>query len=601
MEPAAPEHRVHTLFETVAADFPEKTAVIFEDQATPYRQLNSQANQLARHLIDLGVDIGTPVGAHIERSYDLIVTVLAILKAGGVCVPLEPAYPAGRLAAMVNSTGLATIVTRSFLPDRFAPASTRFVHIDQIEFDSEAVENIKRDISADSPAFVLFTSGSSGEPKGVIRSHRSTTQHSKESITAIAAPHWMVLMRSAISHISFVFELVIPILARCPVVVARAGGERESCYLIQLIRRYHVTRIFLTPTMLRELVSEPDFAACTSLERVGASGEPLPPDLQQRFFAISSAALFTTYGCTEFPSAVRWQCRPQDIKNWYILGVPTPGTSFYLLDDDRAPAAPGEVGEIYLGGTRLADGYWGRPDLTARRFVANPFADQENPILYRTGDMARYREDGTLEYIGRAAEHGNGRQLNGQVQIRGFRVELGEIETVLDRHALVDQCAVIAVADRDWEEGRKIAAYFTATVHRPVTVNELRDHLARELPDYMLPTAFVRVDHFPMTPTGKIDRAALPDPDSSRPQQEEPFVAPRGLVEEQLAAIWQEQLGIDEIGVYDNFFVLGGQSLAAVRIVTRLSQLFDEEIPLSLLFDHPTIAGMAIAVEAMLL
>jgi acyl-coenzyme A synthetase/AMP-(fatty) acid ligase/acyl carrier protein len=408
-------------------------------------------------------------------------------------------------------------------------------------------------------------------------------------------------MRSAISHISFIFELVIPILAACPVVIARAGRDRESRYLIRLIRQYRVTRLFLTPTLLRELMNESNFAACTSLERVGASGEPLPPALQERFFSLSNAALFTTYGCTEFPTAVRWQCHPDDIKEWYVLGVPTPGTTFYLLNENRTHVPAGEVGEIYVGGSRLADGYWGRPDLTAERFIPNPFGIQEAPLLYRTGDLARYHEDSTLEYIGRVAEHASDRQLNGQVQIRGFRVELGEIETLLDRHPLVELCAVIAVADPNWENGKKIVAYYSSADGRPVTVNELRDRLAENLPDYMLPAAFVRIDEFPLTPSGKIDRAALPEPGTSRPQQDELYVAPQGLVEEQLAEIWQEVLGIDEVGAHDNFFALGGQSLAAVRVVNRLGQLFDADLPLDLLFDHPTIAGMAHAVAEILI
>lgn len=597
------ELRIHKVYEQLAATSPHQTAVIYRERTYTYAYINNKANQLARVLIERADPAGVPVGVYIDRSPELIVAMLAIMKSGGICVFLQPGYPAKRLMRIAAYSAMAAIIDQASMPATFAAASIPRVTLDLADLDSIHSQNLARDISADSPAMILFTSGSTGEPKGVTHTHASMMAAPIQSMASAQTAHWVIMMRSAIGHVTSAFELINPIAARCPVVILPPGEQRENQELIRLIRKYRVTRLYLTPSHLHELLREPGFADCNSLERVGASGEPLPYHLRARFFAVSDALLVTTYGCTEHPNATTWQCKPDEEINWPILGRPTPGTTLYLLDDERSEVACGEVGEIYLGGIRLAAGYWGRPGLTARRLLANPFDDQAAPRLYRTGDLARRHEDGTLEFVGRRAVKDRSRQLNGQVKIRGFRVELGEIETIMDQHPQIDQCAVIAVDDPSQvlsEKGWRIIAYFSTAAGNQVTVNDLRDHLAKALPDFMIPARFIQLERLPRTTSGKINRAALPDPGRSRPQLAGPFVSPRSTVEEIIAESWREVLGLDEIGVQDDFIMLGGHSLAAMRIINRLNHVFDAELRMIDLLQHATIADLAAVLQEMI-
>jgi len=584
---------LHQLFAEQAKRTPEATAGVFEDEQLSFAELENQANQLAHFLRRRGVGPEVLIGVCMERSVELVVALLAILKAGGAYVPLDPGYPPERLSFMLADAGVKLVLTqRSLALDlRVGDLERIYLGKDGQRFLSEPATPPEHDTHPEHPAYVIYTSGSTGQPKGVVITHRAICNHMQ----------WMqkefpltdrdcVLQKTPISFDASVWEFYAPLLAGARLVLARPQGHKNPLYLIQTIQRYEVTILQLVPSSLRLLLDEPALAQCHSLKRVFCGGEPLTRDLVERFSACSAANLINLYGPTEACiDATFWVSDRARPTRSVSLGRPISNMESYVLDQSLALVPVGVSGELYLGGAGLARGYLRRPDLTAERFVPDPCSRKAGARWYRTGDLARYLPEGNIVYEGRSDR---------QIKLLGFRIELGEIESCLARHPAVRDCAVIVREDRPGQ--KNLVAYVVTSSEQTseTSSNELRSFLTGKLPDYMLPGVFVHLDQLPLTENGKLDRKALPPPlDHSA---EGALVAPRNATEEIIAGIWREVFGLETVGVFEDFFELGGDSLRATQVVSRASVVFQIDLPLGALFQQRTVAALADAIEEIL-
>ena len=451
----------------------------------------------------------------------------------------------------------------------------------------ESTENFASGVTAETAAYVIYTSGSTGRPKGVIVSHGAICNHMlwlQEHFSLTAADR--ILQKTPISFDASGTEFYAPLLAGGRLILARPGGHQDSAYLVRMIAEHEVSILQLVPSLLRVLLETRGFEECKSLRRVICAGEALPAELQERFTNSLTAELHNFYGPTE--AAIDVTCWPyQDARGRAIvpIGSPIANTQIYLLDADWQPVPAGVPGELHIGGANLARGYLDRPELTAERFIPNPFSEEAGARLYKTGDLARYLPDGNIEFLGR---------IDHQVKVRGVRIELGEIEAALAHHPAISEAVVLARSDNEAVAGdKRLVAYLVANQEPAPTIGELRGFLKEKLPEYMTPAAFVMLDALPLTPNGKVNRQALPEPDHARPELEAAFVAPRTPAEEKLAEIWSQLLGIEQVGVYDNFFELGGHSLLATQLVSRVREAFGVELSLISLFETPVVAELA--------
>ncbi|ALX16880.1 non-ribosomal peptide synthetase [Burkholderia cepacia JBK9] len=572
---------LHRLFEQQVARTPDAVAAVYDDATLSYAELNLRANRLAHRLIALGVGPDALVGVALERSLDMIVSLLAVLKAGGAYVPVDPDYPAERVRFMIEHAQLRWLLTqqhlRAALPD--TDAALIVVDSNELGLDLDAVANPEPDLNGDNLAYMIYTSGSTGRPKGALNTHRAITnrilwmQHAY-SLEADDA----VLQKTPFSFDVSVWEFFWPLVTGARLVFARPGGQRETDYLAALIERERITTIHFVPSMLRAFLDHPDLDAhCTSLRRVVCSGEALPYDLQQRCFERLDVGLYNLYGPTEAAVDVSaWECRRDDPHRIVPIGRPIANTRLYIVDAQMQPTPLGVAGELLIGGTPVGLGYHGEPELSAEKFIADPFSTDPQARLYRTGDLARYRPDGNIEFLGR---------IDHQIKLRGLRIEPGEIEAVLTSHPLVD-AAVVAV--RGVDDGAKLVAWLCASHPEAELIEAVRGHLQQRLPDYMVPSAFVVVTAFETLPNGKLDRARLPEPGDGPDH-----VAPANALEAQLTAIWQEVLGQARISTTANFFELGGNSLSATKVVARIRRDLQAKLEIRSLFAHPTISGLA--------
>ena len=584
---------IHELFHEQAARSPGAVAVIFEDQTLTYRELNLRSNRLAYYLRGLGVGPEVLVGLCLERSVEMVTGVLAILKAGGSYVPLDPAYPEERIAFMLEDAAPTVLLTRQNLLGRLPENKARVVCLDS-DWETIALQP-DDDLPATSapfhPAYVVYTSGSTGRPKGVIGLHRG----------AINRFHWtwenypfatgeVCCQKTALSFVDSVREIFGPLLRGIPLVIIPDAVVRDPRRLIETLAEKHVTRIDLVPSLLDAILDvEADLEhKLRKLKLWVASGEALSAELCERFYArLPQSELLNLYGATE-ASATHSDTRRRDASSSTVpIGRPISNTQVYLLDRYLQPVPIGVPGELHIGGVSLARGYLNRPELTAERFIPHPFADLPGERLYKTGDLARYRADGTLEYLGR---------IDNQVKIRGFRVELGETEQVLRQSTAVREAVVVA---REDQQGiQKLVAYVVSEAETP-TATTLRNHLQRHLPEYMVPSAFVFLGALPLTPNGKVDRRALPAPDTSRPAMEQSYLAARSPAEKAMVEIWQEVLDLEQVGVHDDFFAMGGHSLKATLLANRIRGAFHIEIPMVSIFQVPTVAGLVQLIGAL--
>jgi amino acid adenylation domain-containing protein len=578
---------LHELVAQQVARTPDAVAVVYEGASLSYRELEARANQLAHWLRRAGVRPDTLVGVCAERSVELVVALLGIMKAGGAYVPLDPDYPQERLAFMLEDAGVKVLLTQERFSGFTHPKILR-LDADWAEVACEARSTPDSGVTPDHLAYMIYTSGSTGRPKGASNSHRAIVNRLLwlQAINPLT-PADAVVQKTPFSFDVSVWEFFWPLLTGARLVVARPGGHQDAAYLADLVVRERVTTMHFVPSMLQVFVASPGLARCTTLRQVLCSGEALSFELQERFFARHSAELHNLYGPTEAAVEVAyWRCERGSVRRVVPIGRPITGVQLYVLDSRFQPVPVGVAGELHIGGIALARGYHRRPELTAEKFIPDPFGGS-GARLYRTGDRARWLPDGAIEYLGR---------FDHQVKIRGFRIELGEIESTLARQPGVLEAVAIA---RDEGAGeQRLVAYLVTDLGVPVVVAELRRSLRASLPEYMVPADFVVLPALPLLPNGKIDRRALPAPSSARPEIGARFVAPATPTEQALAALWREVLGRDHVGVEDNFFDLGGHSLRLGQVHARLQTLFPQPPALVELFEYPTVRTLAARLDA---
>jgi amino acid adenylation domain-containing protein len=588
---------VHRLFEAQASRTPEAVALAFAGAELSYGELNGQANRLAHYLRSLGVGPEVLVGLCAERSAEMVVGLLAVLKAGGAYVPLDPGYPPDRLAWMLDDARTPVLLTQAHLLDRLPAHSARVVCLDRDwpEIDREPDTNLTDGATPDNLAYVIYTSGSTGRPKGAMIVHRGLTNY----LTWCTRAYDVGEGCGAPVHSSISFDLTVTSLF-APLLAGRRvdllGDDLGIEQLAEALRSgpgYSLVKI--TPAHLQLLgqqLSPREAAACTRAFIIG--GEQLTAE-SVAFWRehAPEAVLVNEYGPTEtVVGCCVYRVPPgQALAGALPIGRPIAKTKLYVLDRHFQPVPVGVAGELYIGGEGVARGYLDRPALTAERFVPDPFGDRPGARLYKTGDIARWRPDGDLEFLGR---------VDHQVKIRGYRIELGEVEAALLRHPAIRE--VVVVAREDAPGDRRLVAYLIPADDRdgagPPSAVDLRDFLKHALPEPMVPSAFVVVDAWPLTPNGKVDRAALPAPGGERATARAEFVAPRGPVEAKVAEVWSVVLGVEKVGAHDNFFDLGGHSLLATQVVSRLRDAFATDLPLRALFEEPTVAALAARIEA---
>jgi amino acid adenylation domain-containing protein len=578
---------VHQLFEAQAARTPDALAVVCGEAELTYRQLNARANQLAHYLIARGVGPDVLVGLVLERSLEMIVGVLGILKAGGCYVPLDPAYPRERLSLMLKTVPIGALVTQQSLVDAFPPHGADVI---QLDTDGDLIarasaENPNVLVDADNLFYTIFTSGSTGTPKGVGSPHRCLTNlvqwHSSELCTGART-----LQFASLSFDVSAYEIFMCLASGGVLFVIPETLRRDARALAKYLLDNRVEKMILPVGVLQQLAEEYISPALAhSFKEITSAGEQMrvTPELVQLFKRLGSCELFNNYGPSEthvIASAVMnrnpesWEMHPP-------IGRPIANTEIHILDQRLQPVPVGVAGEVYIGGVALARGYFNRPDLTTERFLPDPFSRTPGGRMYKTGDLSRFLPDGQIEYLGR---------IDHQVKIRGFRVELGEIETVLGTHPAVRQ--LVVVAREDVPGDKRLVAYIVPEGEQHITASEGRNFLRDKLPDYMLPAAYVMLDELPLNPNRKVDRRALPAPDHSRPEVETTFIAPRTAAEELVANIWANVLGLEAVGVADNFFELGGHSMLATQVVSRVREMFRVDLQLRSLFQQPTVAGL---------
>jgi amino acid adenylation domain-containing protein len=575
---------IHQLFEVQAARTPDAVAVRFEDASLTYAELNARANQLAHHLRGHGVGPEVRVGVLMERSLEMVISLLAVLKAGAAYVPLDPGLPAERLSYVLEDSAVPLVLVqaalRGVVPAREGVA---VLAVDALALATESAENPAGGAGPDSLAYVIYTSGSTGRPKGVMNQHRGVVNRLvwMQAAYGIGADD-VVLQKTPFGFDVSVWEFFWPLQQGACLVMARPDGHRDPLYLQEVIEREGVTTLHFVPSMLQQFVETADPARCGSLLRVVCSGEALPPALVERFHERfpAPAALHNLYGPTEAAVDVSyWACPRTSPVTVVPIGRPVWNTQLYVLDAALLPVPVGTSGELYIGGVQVARGYQGRAGLTAERFVPDPFSADGGARLYRTGDRARWRADGAIEYLGR---------LDFQVKIRGFRIELGEIEAALASHDAVRDALVLAREDAPGD--KRLVAYYLAD--EPVAVEGLKAHLAHRLPEYMVPAAYVWMQAYPRTPNGKTDRGALPAP-GSEAFAARGYEAPVGSTEAAVAEIWAGLLGVERVGRHDDFFQLGGNSLLATRLVFRIRREMDVELSLSDVFEKSGLSLLA--------
>ncbi len=582
---------LHVLFERQAQRTPDSVAVVFGDEHLTYGQLNGQANQLARHLDGRGIGPGDLVGVCLDRSLDLAVAWLGVLKAGAAYVPLDPCHPKPRLAYIVEDSQVAAILTRgpiAALSDIPAPVIDLAVESSRIARHDQRNPDVA--VTVDAPAYVIYTSGSTGAPKGVVMAHAPVCKLMAWVHEAFAITGGDQYLQVCPVHFDpSVWEFFTPLLAGATAVMLPAEVRHSAAAIIELIQRRGITHIHAGPALLQLLVEEPGFGACESLRCILSGGEPLQVELSRRVLSRVSAALYNVYGPTEACIASSWwRCLADESRLSVPIGRPMGNTRLYILNAHDQPQPVGVPGELCIGGDRLAVGYLNRADLTRQRFVPDPFDDAPGARMYRTGDVCRWLPDGSVEFLGRADD---------QVKIRGFRVELGEIDAVLSQHAQVRECVtVVGEAAND----RCLVAYLACRDGQRPGIEQIRAYLGERLPDHMVPAVFVVVDQIPRLPNGKVNRAALPEPSGQRPALDRPYAAPRTDTQRVLADLWSECLGVRTIGIHDNFFDLGGHSLRAAVLMSRIDRHWHCTLPLRCVFETPTVAGLAGVIDTAL-
>ncbi|MBD1938355.1 non-ribosomal peptide synthetase [Microcoleus sp. FACHB-68] len=598
---------LHQLFEVQVEKTPDAVAAVFENQQLTYQELNQRANQLANYLQTLGVQPEVLVGICIERSLEMLVGILGILKAGGAYVPLDPAYPRERLALMLEDAQVPVLLTQKCLVETLPEHQAQVVCIDQYELDNSDNNSIKDfNFPKSNPfnlAYVIYTSGSTGRPKGVQIAHASVINFLRSMQKRLEVTNKEVFIaETSLSFDIAVLELFLPLITGACVVLVSREVASNGTELLKMLTSSGATFMQATPATWQMLLAV-GWQESKNL-KILCGGEALPRKLANQLLE-RGANVWNLYGPTEttiWSTIYKVESNEQPVS----IGRPIANTQIYILDSSLQPVPIGAVGELYIGGAGLSRGYLNRPDLTAEKFIPNPFFKeregeggfyftQTSDRLYKTGDLARYLPTGQIEYLGR---------IDHQVKIRGFRIELGEIESALSQHSSVREAVVTAREDRPGE--KFLVAYLVPNeqlVNEKSQISnlkssELRNFLKEKLPDYMVPAVFVLLEALPLTPNGKVDRRSLPAPDTAISDLTSAFISPRNPVEEVIAGIWTEVLHVERVGIDDNFFELGGHSLLATQVISRLREALQIELPLRYLFESPTVAGLGERINA---
>jgi amino acid adenylation domain-containing protein len=591
---------IHSAFERQAARTPDATALVFQGERIPYWRINEDANRLAHYLIKKGVGPGNLVGVSIERSPELTVALLGALKTGAAYVPLDPSYPLQRLASTLEHTRAECVLSNNGIGKKLPDTVRNLIMLDS---EAEPIRNESplnpamniMGLSRVERAYVLYTSGSSGRPKGVEGTHRG----------AMNRMRWMwerypfkagevCCQKTNVGFVDSVWEIFGPLLAGVPSVILPQQAVLDPEELLQILAEQRVTRIVLVPSLLRALLEHaPNLEErLPELKLWSCSGEVLTWELARRFRkGYPGAKLLNIYGSSEVAADVTWhevreEEEEEDAQGTVSvpIGRPISNAQVYVLDRNLNAVPVGVRGEIYVGGDGLALGYWQQPEMTGERFVSNPIAPERSQRLYRTGDLGRWRSTGEIEYLGR---------MDGEVKVRGMRIDLGEIETVLASHRWVEE-AVVELSGEGAEQ--RLVAYVVAGEEGTPSARELRRHVRSKLPEHMAPASYVRVEELPLLPSGKVNRRALAGL-AGVALSDQGTVAARTEVEQKLAGIWAEVLKVKEVGVDQNFFELGGHSLLVLQVMARIRREFDVELGVRTMFEEPTIAGLASEVE----
>ncbi|GGO05548.1 non-ribosomal peptide synthetase [Saccharibacillus kuerlensis] len=571
---------IQQAFERRAAEIPHHTAITFEGKSLTYAELNERANCLAHTLMEKGITADKLVGLMLDRSLEMIVGLLAVLKAGGAYVPIDPEYPEDRILYMMENSGSDLLLTQRHLGDKFRFDGER-LYLDEEEAYSQQTENPPARSSAEDLLYVIYTSGTTGRPKGVMLEHRNMINLLHYEYTQTNVDYTgRVLQFTTLSFDVCSQEIWSTLLAGGTLCLIRSEMRREVGRLLQLIEEQQISVLFMPVSFLKFILSEKQYEERfpTCIRHIVTAGEQLVvPEKFQEHLRRHGIFLHNHYGPSETHVATAYTIDPVGlIPELPPIGRPITNTRIYILNDKLNLQPRGTAGELYIAGECVGRGYYNQPQLTQERYLPDPFV--ENERMYKTGDLARWNADGELEFLGR---------LDHQVKIRGFRIELGEIETALLEHDSVKETIVLAKEDKTG--GKYLCAYTASS--SPVSQRELRDHLADRLPDYMVPSYFVQLDAMPLTPNGKIDRRALPEPQPGERMSESEYAAPQDETERKIAEVWQAVLGAERIGRSDNFFELGGHSLKAAVMVARLQEQF--ELSINDVFEHQTLAELA--------
>ncbi|HEX4208861.1 MAG TPA: amino acid adenylation domain-containing protein [Candidatus Binataceae bacterium] len=573
---------IHEIIRQQARLTPERTAAIFHDRALSYRELIDQVNRLSSHLRRCGVGAECVVGVCIERSLEMLIALIAVLDAGGAYLPLDPAFPSERIAFMISDSGAAAVVTQKELAARFTCSPVQMIEIDQMpEFADDGFWAASSKPEPASLAYLMYTSGSTGTPKGVMVEHRNVANFFEGMDEVLGAEPGVWLALTSISFDISVLELLWT-LARGYTVVVQGDEEKlvaGKYGIAEQIRCHQVTHLQCTPTMAELLARRPPvMEGLKTLRKLLIGGEALPVVLGDLLSRTVAGGVLNMYGPTE---TTIWSTSALvEPGEAVTIGRPIVNTQIYIFGEDGRECPNGAAGEIYIGGAGVARGYWQRPELTAERFVVRAFGGTP-ARMYRTGDLGRYRPGGTLDFIGRVDQ---------QIKLRGYRVELGEIEAVLRQHAAVAQAVVNPY---DYEGASHLAAYIVAEGAHTITDDELRVLARRKLPEYMVPSVFVFLPELPATQNGKIDRKALPPPDPPKLTDDVGSIASATIMEKKIAGVLGDALGIPLVGLKQNFFDMGATSLIVAEAAVTLREVLNLPLKITDLFAHPTVSALA--------
>ncbi|MBW4933392.1 non-ribosomal peptide synthetase [Marinobacter sp. F4206] len=575
---------LHGLVESAADRFPDRTALVYKDVELSFRELDNQANQLAHWLINRGVVTETVVPILMDRSMEMLIAINGILKAGGAYLPLDPDHPHDRLAFIIDEVGASFVLTQLALKNR-VPANIEAVALDGDGNDLKQLPDERPDLpySSSQLAYVIYTSGSTGMPKGVMLEHRSICNHMlwlQETFPLDETD--AVMLKTPYTFDVSLCELFLPLMTGSRLIIARPGGHKDPEYLASLINRHQISHIHFVPSLAYLFLDLCKQSDCPSIRRMILAGEAVSTELESRLMeAFPNAECWNLYGPTEAAvHASLWQCGKETFDHTVPMGKAPPNTRLYVVNNQMQLLAPGLAGELLIAGVQVARGYMNRPDLTAERFIDDPFSDEPFKA-YRTGDLVKMRSDGVLEYIGRN---------DFQVKLRGLRIELGEIESVILRFPGITQCAVLAREDR--KNDQRLVAYIVAKSQVAESLSELKTHIGQHLPDYMMPQHFIQLPALPLTSSGKVDRKALPVPDLTIAAESD-YVPPATRTESDLCDIWSRVLGVSTLSVAANFFDMGGHSLLGTQMLAQIKSRYGVTLGLGKLFEAPTVRTMA--------